>query len=308
MRRFPGILVTFLFFIAATHSHALSSDARLLSLVPPGAQVVAGMDSPPPKGLPGSFVLMTHNNVVDLNDAIALTGADSTRSVNHAVIVAKNDTAGYMNDHSLLWSGHFDQSRIYKSAVEGGARVIEYRGLPVLVIQPFARERGEMDDVRWFAVLDSNLLLFGSVLAVGEELDRYVAHDTADPILTEKLSHLRHDDETWTMISRPARNPEIERVLTALDPQLGRLAGNADAFLFGIRCRRQVEFEYEATTTASEAEASSSSRPVQSFAESARGTMLLPSLKMTDGDNTVRGVVKIPTSQFTTWLEKVSSH
>jgi hypothetical protein len=33
--------------------------------------------------------------------------------------------------------------RIYRSAVDGGARVIRYHRLPVLVIQPFARERSE---------------------------------------------------------------------------------------------------------------------------------------------------------------------
>lgn len=306
MRRFSGILVSFLL-VAATDSQALSSDARLLSLVSPSAQIVAGMDSPPPKGLPGSFVLMTHNNSVDLADVLALTGADSALSIQHAIFVAKDDIAGYLDEHSLLMSGHFDQTRIYKSAIEGGARPIAYRGISVLVIEPFARERGEMDDVRWLAVLGTDLLLFGSIPSVAEELDRYLARGTADPVLAEKLSHLRRDDETWTVLSRPARNPEIEGVLTALDPWLGKVAGNADAFLFGIRYRRQVEFEYEATT-ASDAEASSISAPVQLFAETGRGTALLPTLKSAGADNVVRGVVKIPTSQFSRWLEKVSSN
>lgn len=306
MRRFSGILVSFLL-VAATYSHALSSDARLLSLIPPSAQIVAGMDSPPPKGLPGSFVLMTHNNSVDLGDILALTGADSELSIQHAIFVAKDDIAGYLDEHSLLMSGHFNQTRIYKSAIEGGARRIVYRGLSVLVIQPFARERGEMDDVRWLAVLGTDLLLFGSIPSVAEELDRYLAHDTPDPALAGKLAHLRRDDETWTIIWRPVRNPEIRRVLAALDSRLGELSESADSLLFGIRYRRQVEIEYEATT-GPHAPASSVSIPVQSFDEPGRGIMLLPSLKVTDADKSVRGVVKLPTPQFSKWLEKVPSN
>lgn len=308
MRLFPGILIALFSLFAASYSQGLSSDTRLLSLVSPSAQIVAGMDSPPPKDLPGSFVLMTHYNRVDLSDVLALTGVDSTLSIQHAIFIAKNDIAGYLNEHSLLMSGHFDQPRIYKSAIEGGARVVQYHGLSVLAVQPYARERGEMDDVRWLAVLGSDLLLFGSVPSVREELDRYLAHSVSDPALTQKLARLRRDDETWTMVLRPARNPEIQHVLAALDPRLGELAENADAFLFGIRYHRQVEFEYEATTPASGVPANTSSGPVMhSFVEPGKGSALLSSPNLTGDDSNVRGIVKISVERFRAWLAKAAT-
>jgi hypothetical protein len=144
MRRFPGgicVLAAFLFFFAAPFKLMASSDPTLLSLVPPGAQVVAGMDSPPPKGRPGSFVLISHNNTIDLDDFYALTGADSSRVVRHAIFVAIADDTGYLREHGLMLSGHFDRERVYKSAEDGGAPVISYRGIPVLEIQPLARTR-----------------------------------------------------------------------------------------------------------------------------------------------------------------------
>ncbi|HYK37416.1 hypothetical protein [Alloacidobacterium sp.] len=307
MRRFPGILIALFSLFAPSVSHALSSDTRLLSLVSPSALIVAGMDSPPPKELPGSFVLMTHSNRMDLNDVLALIGADSTLSIHHAVFVAKNDIGGYLNEHSLLMSGHFDQARIYKSAVESGARLIQYRGLPILVIQPFARERGEMDDVRWLAVLGSDVLLFGWIPSVREELDRYLAHDAPDSVFAGKLAHLRRDDETWTMVWTPTRNPEIEGVLTALDPRLGELAEHADAFLFGIRYHRQVEFEYEALKASGTAEGAIPESAMQSFVDMRKGSALLPRQNPTDNSIMAHGMVKIPVAEFSKWLEKVST-
>lgn len=307
MRQLPGILFVFFLFFTVSFGQALSSDPRLLSLVPPSALIVAGMDSPPPKGLPGSFVLMTQSNRMDLNDVLALTGADSTVSIHHAVFVAKNDIGGYLNEHSLLMSGHFDQTRIYKSAVEGGARLIQYHGLPVLVIQPFARERGEMDDVRWLAVPSPELLLFGWIPSVREELDRYLGHNAPDPILAGKLARLRRDDETWTMVSMPTQNSDIERAIAVLDPGLGELVGHADAFLFGIRYHRQVEFEYEAVKASGAA--NTISVPVlQSFVEPGEAASFLPSLNPTTDGGTVHGVVKIPVDRFRAWLEKAAGN
>ena len=282
----------------AIFSHALSSDPKLLSLVPPGARVVAGMDRPGPKGQPGSFVLMPHKNIVDLRDFFSLTGVDSTRAVGHAVFVANDDET--LNERSLLMSGHFDQAAIYRSAVEGGARIIQYRGIAVLVIEAFARERGEMEDDRWLAVLDSDVLLFGSVIAVREELDRYLAHSKPDPLLVHKLARLRCDDETWTVLSRTALTPEIRKALVTLDPKLADLAANADGFQFGIRYGRQVEFEYEASADSSTVPQS----PTQSIFVPGQEAALLPSVNMIGDGGAARRVVKIPRAKFRAWLEE----
>ncbi len=309
MRRFPGwmsLSMALLAIFAVPASWALSVDQKLLSLVPPGADVVAGMDTPPPKDQPGSFVLITHNNTVDLQDFFALTGVDSTRIVRHVIFVAILGTSE-LGEHSMMAHGHFDQARIYKSATDGGAKLFLYRGIRVVEIEPFAREQAEFHDSRWLAIVDSDLLLFGTITSVRQELDRHLDRSAPDPVLEHKLSRLRHDDETWCALSSTNHYPEIQRSLTGLDPKLGELVGTADDFQFGIRYRKQLEFEYEATPVFSAGNRSSSDSLRQSLAGPGKGASLLAS-PMTSGDShTVRGVVKIPLNRFGQWLRDAST-
>ena len=204
MTRFHGhkkLPILFFPFIFIGIAAAASPDPRLLSLVPPGAQVVAGISAPSTEGQPDNFVLMTHNNTVDLEDFFALTGADSSRIIHQIVFVAVANNEGQPNEHSLLVSGHFDQPQVFKSAADGGAAATNYRRIPVLEIQPFARERGVFHEVRWLAVLDSNVLVFGSVASTRQELDRYLAHSRADEALLRRLAHLRSKDQSWCVLS-----------------------------------------------------------------------------------------------------------
>jgi hypothetical protein len=51
-------------------------DPRLLSLVPPGTQLVAGVSNRTPAGRPDSFLVLSRNNLVDRRDFISLAGVD----------------------------------------------------------------------------------------------------------------------------------------------------------------------------------------------------------------------------------------
>jgi hypothetical protein len=190
-------------------SSAASRDLKLIALVPPGAQIVAGINASSQPGQPDNFLLITHDNTVDLQDFLALSGADGSRIIYEVVFVAIANSPGLLSEHSLLVSGHFDQPHIYKSAVEGGATVTYYRGIPVLVIQPFAREQGAFNNVRWLAVLDSNILAFGTIATLQRELDRYIAHSPADSPLPNRLGRLRAKDQTWCLLSPLTRNDGV---------------------------------------------------------------------------------------------------
>jgi hypothetical protein len=305
MRQFLILLMSVLPLFAASTSSALSLDQKLLALVPPGAQAVAGMDSPPPRDKAGSFVLITHKNTMDLEDFFALTGADTSRSVHHAVFVAMDGGTNGLDEHSLLVSGHFDQTHVYKSAADGGASLVQYRGISVMTIQPFARELKTFNEIRWLAILDSDLLLFGSITSVREELDRYLDGSATDPVLLHKLARMRNDDETWSVLAVPARNPEIQVALESLDSKLADLAKGAEAFQFGVRYRKQVEFEYEVTMATVTAPPAIPNPLMQSFVRPGKGAWLLPS-GVTGNDNTVRGVIKIPVAQFSKWMAGIS--
>ena len=307
MRHFPGLWLFCLLLSAAPFSSALPADPKLLSLVPPAAEIVAGIDSTPPPNQPGSFVLITHANTIDLKDFFALTGVDSTRAVRHAIFVAATGEAGHLTEHGLLIGGHFDRDRIYQSAIQGGAKVIDYRGTRVVEIEPFARERNSFNDIRWLAILEPDVLLFGTVPIVQQEIDRRIAGNAADPILVHRLAHMHHDDETWCVLSAPARNEEIRSALLALDSKLAGLAANGDVFAFGTRYRKQVEFEYEVTTASTSATRTIADSLVRSLTGSQPGSSLLAPEDETVSDHTVRGVVKIPTARFGAWLAQATA-
>jgi hypothetical protein len=312
MRRFPDIkpfLITLISFFALPLNSAVSADQKLLSLVPPGAQVVAGMSATSPQGPPGNFLLVTHHNIVDLQDFFALTGVDSSRSIHQVILVAVADNSGKLLEHSLLASGHFDQSRIYKSSTDNGAEITHYRNVAVLSIQPFARERGSLDDVRLLAVLDCDILLFGTIASVHQELDRYLAGTAADSSIVQRLDRLRREDETWCLLVAPVLSDEIRNVLGRLDPALVRSIENGGAFQYGIHYSGHVEFEYEiAATSTLDPEAISNSLETALAGPNANASLLLPRSGIAAGSHTMHGVVKISRRRYDEWLAEISSH
>jgi hypothetical protein len=253
------------------------------------------------------FLLTTHYNIIDSNDLLALTGADSTRVIHELVLVSADDGTVALNEHSVLAGGSFDRDRIFRSAVDGGASVARYRGLPVLVVQPFARERSEFHQVRWLAIPASGILLFGSIAAVEQELDRYLARSVPDPDLIARLDRLRRDDETWTVLPQLAWTPEIRSALAAIDPRLAEQLKDGDALQFGIHYGGQIEFEYEVTTATAAASQTVSDSLTQSLAGLEEGSaLLLPTSSIING-NTVRGVVKVSAARYSAWIAEVSA-
>ena len=309
-----GLPTMFFPFILGGITAAASPDPRLLSLVPPGAQLVAGISAPSIQGQPDNFVLMTHNNTVDMEDFFALTGADDERTIHQIVFVSATSTDGQLNEHSLLVSGHFDQLHVFKSAAEGGAAVTDYRSVPILVIQPLARERGTLHDVRWLAILDSHVLVFGTISSTRLELDRYLEHSRTDEALLRRLAHLRSKDQTWCVLSAPVRNlslptwgQEIHAVLAKLNPELADLAQSGDELDFGLYYGRRVEFEYELTSASTAVRRVRPDSLRQSPVELAESASLLPALDKAGDANSRHTVIVVSTSRYNTWLAEIRS-
>jgi hypothetical protein len=300
-------LIGLLSFLVIPVSYAVSPDQKLVSLVLPDAQIVAGISAPPSLGQPDSFVIVTHKNSVDLLDFYALSGVDSSRIISQIIFLAAAGNTGGLTEHSLLVSGHFDQERIYKSATDGGASMTLYRGVRVLTILPFARERGDFTDVRWLAVLDSNILLFGTIASVQRELDRHLSGSAADPSLLRKLARMRRDDQTWCMVHAPARSAEIRDALAGLDPKLDELAQDRDTVQFGIRYTRRVEFEYVVGEPSNTAASAISDSFTQSPGKQAGGSSLLQGSNPAGDDSTVRGVIKLSITRYKEWLAEISA-
>lgn len=282
---------------------AVTPNPKLVSLVPPTAQLVAGMSAPPRGRQPSGFLLVTHSSTIDLNDFVALMGVDGSYFVDQVIMVASDGGRGPLIEHSLLASGRFDQGLIYRSAYGLGAMATNYRGIPVLVVQPFARERGDFHDVRWLAVMDSKMALFGTIAMVQQELDRYLNRSVAEPLLVQKLARLRRDDDTWGLATLPHHDSEIQSIFQMLDSRLATLLRAGDTIQFGIHYGRQVEFEYEIGMASSpdHAAVESSLAPASTGPE---GT-LLPVADLTRVGSGVRGVLKVSKERYEAWKAEV---
>jgi hypothetical protein len=296
------LIVLFGFFEVAPAS-AVTPNSRLLSLVPPAAAVVAGMHAPSSGSQPKDFLLITHNNSIDLDDFIALTGVDPSRVIEQVIMVAAEDGRGGLTEHSLLASGHFDHALIRRSA--SGASVTHYREIPVLVVQPFARERASFNDVRWLAIIDSNVAIFGTISLVKQELDRYLSRSVADPFLVQRLARLRADDDTWCVLARHEYSDKIGSVLELLDAKLADFLREGDTFEFGIHYGRRVEFEYAFNTPRSVGADAVSLSLVESLAGPEAGSSPLPPSNASQTDGVVHGAVKVSRKRYDAWLAEV---
>jgi hypothetical protein len=298
MLLFPLISVKFL--------SAAPPDPKLLSFVPPGAQIVAGVSNRTPTHRPDGFLLMTGNNIIDRRDFKALAGVDDSMIIHQMIFTAGGSDASKLGEHSLLISGHFDQTRIFKAAVQNGATVTEFRGFRILVQHPFERELGTFKDVRWLTVIDSKIALFGTRFTVQQELDRHLAGTAVDPPLMQRLARLRSDDASWSVLSMFKHSDEIEHVFGSLDPILAKLLHDGSSIQFGVHYGRKIEVEYEATVGSSTSAQTVSSSFMQSLvAGNDKGSSLLPRLDLTEERAYVRGVVKVAMDRYAAWLAEI---
>ena len=240
LRNASSILASLLLFHSAS-GFGFPSDPRLLQLVPPESKIVAGMLSSPIPGPLRSFLLVTRNNEVDHNDFFALTGGDPSRNIHQVLFVAASGAGGAVSEHSLLVSGHFDRDAILRLANNGIATRLNYRGIVVLAVQTFAREAGSFKELRWFAIPDQGIAIFGSVASVQRELDRWLANSPIDPELQERLGRLDDRDETWCLLPAPKPGGLVASILRKLDARLGALADEGRSIQYGIRFGRNVE-------------------------------------------------------------------
>jgi hypothetical protein len=296
------VVLTFL--IAVAVASAKGRDRSLLALVPAGSRLVAGMSAPTTPGQPDSYLLLTHNNRVDLADFFALTGVDTSRVIHQVVLVAGSD-AGQSGAHSLLASGYFDRTRIWKAALVNGASATEWRGVPVVVVEPFARTQGVVQKARWLAVPRPDLAILGSEASVREELDRELERTEPDADLMHRLGRLRTDDASWCVVTALPERDEIGLSLEAFDPALPRLLHAGDGFAFGTRFGASVEFEYEVTAS----KGTQAEMITNTVAESLLANERARSARDGERDKlgAARGVIKVSKARYEAWLAGILS-
>ena len=302
MRLFHGMrTLAMLFFplIAVEMVWAAPPDPKLLSLVPPDTQLVAGACNQTHPGTPESFLLTGRYNLIDRRDFLSLAGVDDAMKISQMIFAAGGSDASTWGEHSILVSGSFNQERIFKAALQNGATVTEFKGIRVLVQQPFERELGTIKEVRWLAVMESKVALFGTRLSVELELNRYLARSAADPLLMQRISRLRADNATWSVLGSFDVDNQVEQVFGSLDPVLANLIHDRKSFQFGVRYGKKVELEYDVVAPSAAPAQPIANFSGQSLVEGNRnGSSLLPRQDPAG----VHGVVKLTPAQYKAWL------
>ena len=222
-------------------------SSKLLPLVPPGAQVVAGFENPHRGHTGGRLLLSTTTNRLDLDDWLALAGVDTKRVFDEVIEVSTTTRGGELRDHLLLVAGRFDRERIFGAAGQNGAQTAVYDAEPILIVKPFPREQQRMLDTRWLAVLDNRVAIMGTPSMVQQALQRYQTHAVADSILDERLSQLRSDVNSWNVLVAAPDAPR-NLVFARAHSEWARVMEGADVLMvaahFGLKVR--VDFSLHA--------------------------------------------------------------
>ena len=290
--------------MAAGMGRSSSPDLRLISLVTSEAKVVAGMGAPTVPGQhPSAFLLTTPNNAADLNDFLALSGVDDARIIHQVILIATKRGTGNLEDHSLLASGHFNQARILKAAMENGAELGQYRGVRIVVLSPFQREHRNMRDVRWLAVVSENVAILETIENVRAELDRHLDKTSADLPLMLALAQLNGEDMSWCLVRTLVQNDLILHALRSLDPEFAKEVHDGDTILFGIHYGRRIRFDYVLTPSDTSAGSPSLAPSLSETSNPAAYPLTAASSKVS---GSIRGKVDLSTTRYQKWLSDIS--
>jgi hypothetical protein len=221
---------------------ASPSNSKLLWLVPPGAQIVAGFENYRDPHHHGQLVLTTRNNRLDLADWQAIAGVDHQRAFNEVIEVAASPMGGLLTEHLLLVGGRFDADSIFRSAELNGARKTLYEGQTVMLIEPFTREKGLMG-TRWLIILDNRIAMMGTPLLVQRALRRYLTHADIDMPLRERLSQLPLEVSSWNVLSSLPAAPTEYMAPQPKNPW-GRFFEGAEVMIVGVRFGSKVRVHF----------------------------------------------------------------
>jgi len=291
--------------VSCTVSLALPSDQSLLSLVPPGSQIVAGAIAPLESSHRGNFLLFTRANILDLEDFFSLAGADASVGIQQ-MIFAASAADGTSPEHSLVVIGHFDRERIYRAA-SATASPSNYHEISLVVVHPFGQERAILRGDRLLAIVNSRLAIFGTPLSAEEEIDRYLNSAPADAEIVQRLSQLQGQNETWCLITSLPLNAEIPRVLSKLDPAFSEIEASSDTLLFGIKYGRQIEFEYVIDARAGSQAVPLLAGPTERLFGSA-GDSLYSASHSTTPTPGARRLLKVSKLRYQKWLAGLTQH
>ena len=180
---------------------------------------------------------------------------------------------------------------------------------PVLVVSPFERERGTFYDMRGLVVIDSEIILFGTLITVQQELDRHMDRSPSDSSIVERLSRMRGNDQTWCLLAASGHEDEIQNALRQFDPTVAGMVENGGAFQFGTRYGVHIEFEYEISAASlANAQDVSESLVISLGGAIPNSFSFLRQPGIYKNVDVIRGVVKVSRKRYEAWLAGLSAN
>jgi len=228
---------------ASLSCSASPTNSKLLWLVPPGAQIVAGFENYHDERHHGQLLLTTRNNRLDLADWQAIAGVDHERAIEEVIEVAASPDGGVLPEHLLLVAGRFNCNKILRSLQLSGAKQTEYEGQQVILVEPFAREKGVMNGTRWLIILENRLVMLGTPSIVQKSLHRYLNHADVDMVIRERLSQLPLDVNSWNVLSSLPKTPTYYTAPKPASPW-ARFFEGADVLIVGARFGSKIRMHF----------------------------------------------------------------
>ena len=285
---------------------ASPATSKLLWLVPPGAQIVAGFENYRDEHHHGQLLLTTRNNRLDLADWQAIAGVDHERNIEEVIQVAASPVGGELPEHLLLVAGRFDREKIFRSLRMNGTDRAEHEGKPVMLIEPFAREMGVMKGTRWLIILENRVAMLGTPSMVRIALHRYVNRADVDMVLRERLSQLPLDVNSWNVLSSLPKARTEYTTSQATSPW-ARFFEGADVLMVGARFGAKIRVHFALHADENRGANFFTQKPA-SFAEvfgAARvGRSRVPRVANVEvRQDRVQGSVQLSRKQFDAWSD-----
>jgi hypothetical protein len=303
------LFIAFLLPASTVSSHAAPVNSRLLPLVPPEANIVAGIEDPHNPNSHGRLLFVTRNNCLDFDDWLSLSGVDADRRVDEFIEVAASSPRGELKERLLLVAGRFDAERIVRAAQQNSATTTEYRGATLLEVKPFAREQRQISDTRWMAFPDPQTAIFGTPWLVQRALDRFAAGEPAEARLVEQLGRLHPDVNSWNVLFM---TPDmlVRHVAAGQSnaPWVQLLTG-ADELALGIHYGGRARIDFAIRTTDGRQASSVASLLAQpSFLEVSSAPAIRPRVEALSLDlNQLQGSIILPGKQLDGYIEDLRS-
>jgi hypothetical protein len=169
-------------------------DPQLLSLVMPGAQVLAGVNVTQAEGTPfGQYVLtqIQSNSGQHLQNLKTLTGFDPSQDLTELLLAA---TAPSQKNGLVLARGVFDASKISTAATQGGATSKSYKGVTII---EGPKANGAV------AFPSTTLAIAGDPADVEAAIDRLTAPATVNPALAALATEVSAHEDAWVASTLP---------------------------------------------------------------------------------------------------------